>query len=104
MKKLPLGIQTFRKIIEEDFLYIDKTKDIFHLINRGQLFFLSRPRRFGKSLLVSILKEIFSGNKELFKGLYIYDKIEEVILLGVGGFKEKDIRCVMERAVLNSES
>ena len=76
MKRLPLGIQTFSEIITNDYLYIDKTKDIATLIGSGKYFFLSRPRRFGKSLLVSTLKEIFSGNRELFKDLYIYDKIE----------------------------
>ncbi len=77
MKNLPLGIQTFRKIIEENRLYVDKTKDIYHLLTQGgQYYFLSRPRRFGKSLLISTLKEIFSGNKELFKGLWIYDKVD----------------------------
>ncbi len=77
MKNLPLGVQTFRKFIEGDYLYIDKTKIITNLFAYGgQYYFLSRPRRFGKSVLVSTLKEIFSGNKELFKGLWIYDKIE----------------------------
>lgn len=76
MKKLPIGIQTFKKIIRDNYLYIDKTREIVNLINNGEAFFLSRPRRFGKSLLVSTLKEIFSGNKDLFKGLYIYDKIQ----------------------------
>jgi hypothetical protein len=77
MKKLPIGIQTFRKLIKENYLYVDKTKDIYNLILQGsEYFFISRPRRFGKSLLVSTLKEIFSGNKDLFKGLWIYDKIE----------------------------
>lgn len=76
MKKLPIGIQTFAKIIEDDYLYIDKTKAIFNIIQEGEVYFFSRPRRFGKSLLVSTLKEIFSGNQELFKGLYIYDKIK----------------------------
>ncbi|MCP5047253.1 MAG: AAA family ATPase, partial [bacterium] len=57
--------------------YIDKTEGIYNLISSGgQYYFLSRPRRFGKSLLVSTLKELFSGNRELFKGLWIYDKIE----------------------------
>ncbi len=73
MKKLPIGISTFRKIIEGGYLYIDKTKDIYRMINEGELYFLSRPRRFGKSLLVSTLDEIFSGNKDLFKGLWIYN-------------------------------
>lgn len=76
MKRLPIGIQTFRDIIEDDYLYIDKTRDIRVLIDSGKYFFLSRPRRFGKSLLVSTLKEVFSGNRELFKGLHIYDKIK----------------------------
>jgi len=77
MKKLPIGIQTFRKFNSENYLYIDKTKGIYQLLSEGnEYYFLSRPRRFGKSLLVSILKEIFSGNKELFKGLWIYDKLD----------------------------
>jgi len=74
MKKLPIGIQTFEKIIEGNYLYIDKTKEIFELINTYNYVFLSRPRRFGKSLLLSTLKEIFEGNKKLFEGLDIYDK------------------------------
>ncbi|MDM8560680.1 AAA family ATPase [Candidatus Parabeggiatoa sp. HSG14] len=76
MKKLPIGIQNFPEIIKEEYLYVDKTKHIEELIQSGKYFFLSRPRRFGKSLLVSTLHEIFSGNKHLFKGLAIYDKIE----------------------------
>jgi hypothetical protein len=77
MRKLPIGIQTLRELIERNYLYVDKTKDIYHLFGSGgKYYFLSRPRRFGKSLLISTLKEIFSGNKELFKGLWIYDKIE----------------------------
>ncbi len=76
MKKLPLGLQTFRKLIKQDCVYVDKTRDILELIQSGTYFFLSRPRRFGKSLLVSTLYEIFSGNQELFQGLHIYDKIE----------------------------
>lgn len=77
MKNLPLGVQTFSKMIEGNYLYIDKTEDIYNLFAEGgQYYFLSRPRRFGKSLLISTLKEIFTGNKELFKDLWIYDKIE----------------------------
>jgi len=76
MKKLPIGVQTFNKLIKENYLYVDKTKEINNLFAEGgQYYFLSRPRRFGKSLLISTLKEIFSGNKELFKGLWIYDKL-----------------------------
>jgi len=74
MKKLPIGIQTFREIIEKDYLYIDKTKEAYELIDSYKYAFLSRPRRFGKSLFLNTLKEIFEGNKKLFEGLYIYDK------------------------------
>jgi len=74
MKKLPIGIQTFEKIINGDYLYIDKTKDIYELITTNSYIFLSRPRRFGKSLLLSTIKEVFEGNKKLFEGLDIYDK------------------------------
>jgi hypothetical protein len=77
MKNLPIGIHTFSDLITQNYLYVDKTKDIFNLFARGgKYYFLSRPRRFGKSLLIFTLKEIFSGNKELFKGLWIYDKID----------------------------
>jgi len=77
MKNLPIGIQTFRDLITQNYLYVDKTKEIYNLFARGgKYYFLSRPRRFGKSLLVSTLKEILSGNKELFKELWIYDKME----------------------------
>ncbi|MCK4761105.1 MAG: ATP-binding protein [Candidatus Aminicenantes bacterium] len=77
IKKLPIGIQTFSDIIEQNYLYIDKTKDIYNLISKGgKYFFISRPRRFGKSLLISTLYELFSGNRDLFKDLWIYDKID----------------------------
>jgi Predicted AAA-ATPase/PD-(D/E)XK nuclease superfamily len=73
MKNLPLGIQTFSKIIDKSYLYVDKTEYIYPLVNgtKGDYFFLSRPRRFGKSLLISTLKELFLGNKHLFEGLWI---------------------------------
>ena len=77
MKKLPIGIQTFTEIITKDYLYIDKTKEAYDLIESGtKFYFLSRPRRFGKSLFLSTLKEIFEANKKLFEGLYIYDKYD----------------------------
>ena len=72
--KLPIGIQTFKKIREGNYLYVDKTKYALKLIENYEYVFLSRPRRFGKSLFLDTLNEIFNGNKELFKGLYIYDK------------------------------
>jgi hypothetical protein len=74
MKKLPIGIQSFSEIRNEDYLYIDKTKEIFDLIDSYKYVFLSRPRRFGKSLLISTIAELFRGNEEYFKGLYIHDK------------------------------
>jgi len=74
MKKLPIGISTFRQIREENYLYIDKAKEAYELILNHKYLFLSRPRRFGKSLFLDTLKEIFQGNKKLFEGLYIYDK------------------------------
>jgi len=73
MKKLPIGIQTFKEIIQENHYYVDKTYFVKLLAESGKYFFLSRPRRFGKSLFLDTLKEAFSGNKELFKGLYLYD-------------------------------
>lgn len=71
MKKLPIGIQTFEKIRTEDFLYVDKTEQIHRLITSGDYFFLSRPRRFGKSLTLSTIRAIYEGKKELFEGLWI---------------------------------
>ncbi len=70
MKSLPLSIQTFEKIIENNYVYVDKTEHIYELI-KGGCFFFARPRRFGKSLLCSTLSSLFNGNKELFKDLWI---------------------------------
>ncbi len=61
MKKLPIGIQTFREIIKGDYVYIDKTKEVLELIKNYKYVFLSRPRRFGKSLLLDTIKEAFEG-------------------------------------------
>jgi hypothetical protein len=69
--KYPLGIQTFSEIREENYLYVDKTAHVFDLITTGKVYFLSRPRRFGKSLLISTLEALFSGQKALFDGLAI---------------------------------
>ena len=74
LKKLPIGIQTFSNIIEDDYIYIDKTKEALELVEDYKYTFLSRPRRFGKSLFLDTLHNIFEGKKELFEGLYIYDK------------------------------
>ena len=73
--KYPIGIQSFDQIIGDGYVYVDKTGLIYQLVKGGKIYFLSRPRRFGKSLLVSTLKCYFQGRKELFKGLAI-DKLE----------------------------
>ena len=73
MKKLPIGLQDFARLREEDYLYVDKTELLYQLATGGVYYFLSRPRRFGKSLLVSTLAELFQGQRELFEGLWIED-------------------------------
>ncbi len=74
MKKLPIGVQTFSEIINGDYLYIDKTAIAYSLIDDFKYAFLSRPRRFGKSLFLDTLQNIFEGNRELFRGLLIEEK------------------------------
>ena len=74
--KYPIGIQDFEKIIQDGYVYVDKTELIYKLVNEGHVYFLCRPRRFGKSLLVSTLKYYFQGRKDLFKGLAI-DSLEK---------------------------
>jgi hypothetical protein len=69
LPKLPIGIQTFDEIRNEGYLYVDKTKYLIDLIDSGKIYFLSRPRRFGKSLTISTFDALFSGKRELFKGL-----------------------------------
>lgn len=71
VQKLPIGIQDFESLRKDGFLYVDKTRLIYKLVSEGRYYFLSRPRRFGKSLLISTLKAYFQGKKELFKGLAI---------------------------------
>ena len=72
----PIGIQTFEKIRNSDFAYVDKTAHVYRLASQGSCYFLSRPRRFGKSLLLSTLKSYFQGNKKMFEGLAI-SKLEK---------------------------
>ncbi|MEA3354005.1 MAG: AAA family ATPase [Campylobacterota bacterium] len=74
LQKLPIGIQTFEKIRKEDYLYIDKTDIAYDIINNYSYVFLSRPRRFGKSLFMDTIHNIYEGNKEYFSGLAIEDK------------------------------
>ena len=73
--KYPIGIQSFEQIVQGGFVYVDKTDLVYQLVSSGKIYFLGRPRRFGKSLLVSTLEQYFLGNKELFKGLAM-DKLE----------------------------
>ena len=73
-RRLPIGIQTFREVRERDFYYVDKTAHIRTLLDEGKHYFLSRPRRFGKSLLLDTLKELFEGSETLFEGLAIHDR------------------------------
>ena len=94
---LPIGIQTFRKIRERECYYVDKTAYIRRLLDEGTHYFLSRPRRFGKSLFLDTLKELFEGNEPLFAGLYIHDQWDwsvrhPVVRLsfGRGNFKDPD--------------
>jgi len=89
-KKLPIGIQTFQKIREQDCYYVDKTEFAYQLIEQGSHYFLSRPRRFGKSLFIDTLAELFAGNEALFEGLFIHDKWDwqaksPVIRISFGG-------------------
>ena len=74
--KYPIGIQSFDKIMDDGYVYVDKTALIYDLVHNGNIYFLCRPRRFGKSLLVSTLKCYFEGKKDLFKGLAI-DSLEK---------------------------
>ena len=79
MKKLPLGMQTFRDIVKGKYVYVDKTRFVYNIANSEKYYFLSRPRRFGKSLLLDTIAEAFSGDRELFKGLWIYDSDHDFI-------------------------
>ena len=94
---LPIGIQTFREIRERECYYVDKTAYIRRLLNEGKHYFLSRPRRFGKSLFLDTLKEVFEGNEPLFAGLFIHDhwdwSVRHPVLrlsFGKGNFKVPD--------------
>ena len=99
MKSLPIGLQTFETICKNNYLYIDKTEKLLQLAKTDNSYFLSRPRRFGKSLTLSTLEAMFKGKAELFKGLYAEEWVKEqanhqnpVIKLDVSPFyKYKDI-------------
>lgn len=104
MNKLPIGIQYFNRLREENYVYVDKTQHIHTMLNVGTFLFLSRPRRFGKSLLLTTLREIFRGNKALFQGLWIEDKIDwqprPVILIN---FNDMNYRSMSLEAALDGQ-
>lgn len=76
-KKFPIGVQSFDVLRSEDYVYVDKTALVYDIIKDGRIYFLSRPRRFGKSLLLSTFEAYFKGKKELFSGLAIGEKETE---------------------------
>ena len=109
--KYPIGIQDFEKIIQNGYVYVDKTDLIYKLVNEGHVYFLCRPRRFGKSLLVSTLKYYFQGRKDLFKGLAI-DSLETEwkeypvfhLSFGTGNFTESQtLRQILEDYISEKE-
>ena len=94
-RRLPIGIQTFRTLRERNCYYVDKTPHVRALLHEGTHYFLSRPRRFGKSLLLDTLKDLFEGNEPLFAGLDIHDwwdwSVRHPVVglsFGSGNFKE----------------
>ena len=99
-KYLPIGLQTFSKIRDGNFYYVDKTPYVEKLASRGGFYFLSRPRRFGKSLFLDTLAEAMAGNRELFKGLYLYDRYDfkshPVIRLSFGSGDYKDSSTIIK--------
>ncbi len=111
MKKLPIGYSTLAEMINGNTFYVDKTKHIHETTSQGKYYFLSRPRRFGKSLTIDTLKQLFLGKHELFKGLYIEDKwdfneVFPVIHFSFGGSKainsEKTLLEIIDQTLLNT--
>ncbi len=112
-KKLPIGISSFEKIRSEPYYYVDKTPFVAKLVEEGTYYFLSRPRRFGKSLFVDTLKQAFLGKKELFQGLYLEKNWDwsvryPVIHIDFGGrtFKGEEhlITYILEQLEKNQET
>ena len=93
--KYPIGIQDFRVLREGGYVYVDKTEHIHSILRSGKYFFLSRPRRFGKSLLLSTINELYSGSRELFEGLWVaghwdWERTNPVVHIKFASFKYKD--------------
>jgi hypothetical protein len=101
MQKLPIGIQSFATLRQENYLYVDKTQLICELSQVAKFVFLARPRRFGKSLLTTTLQEMYRGNRALFEGLWIEDKIDwqprPVLLINFNALNYRDMP--LERAL-----
>ena len=96
LQRLPVGIQTFSELREGNYLYVDKTEAILRLITQGKYFFLSRPRRFGKSLLLSTIKSIYQGRRDLFSDLWIaqqrdWSKVNPVIHLSFASISYREL-------------
>lgn len=107
MKKLPIGIQDFKYMIDENYLYIDKTKYLYMLKDRGKFYFMSRPRRFGKSLTVSTYDYMFRGKKELFKDTWLYDNWDfdpkPVIRFSMSELDRTDEKTIEESLIFKME-
>ena len=103
MKRLPIGIQDFRYMMENNYLYIDKTPYLYMLKDRGKFYFMSRPRRFGKSLTISTYDCMFRGEKELFKDTWLYDnwafEAQPVIRLNMSELDTRDEKRVEENII-----
>ncbi len=107
-RRLPTGIQTFRTLRERNCYYVDKTVYVERLLEEGTHYFLSRPRRFGKSLFLDTLKELFEGNKALFRGLHVHGRHDwsqrhPVVRLSFGGGSFKDAEFLIEDVALQLE-
>ena len=103
MKRLPIGIQDFRYMMENNYLYVDKTKYLHRLKDRGKFYFMSRPRRFGKSLTISTYDCMFRGEKELFKDTWLYDnwafEPQPVIRLNMSELDTRDDKRLEENII-----
>ncbi|MCQ2976047.1 MAG: AAA family ATPase, partial [Bacteroidales bacterium] len=106
LKKLPINTYTFSKIREGNYEYVDKTEYVYKMAQEMDIAFLSRPRRFGKSMLCHTLKEYFSGNKDLFKGLKIYELEKDwvkhpVFFFSMSTLKDCTISEMKDKLMLN---
>ena len=108
LKVLPIGEQNFETIRKNNWLYIDKTKQILQMIDNSKYYFLSRPRRFGKSLTISTLESMFQGKIELFKGLYAEEWAKEqskhpnpIITLDMSGLDSYENIKEIDKSLIN---